>query len=204
MATVNASEGKFVHHCWIEDTNSYKLEVPPVWFLNGLRDYDAQLVLVPSRKSRKYLLCRRRKDTAGLGDVALVDNKHPDTNMCYAYGLLPIAPLYWQKTQTSAGLFTQLNLESLLDTLKRRDAWALGGGPGRKHDYVVADEVDLFDEEQEKKRDQALWDMFYHMGRDAWRSLKARTGQRNKRASDHHGVAAKPRTGQRVILTDAQ
>lgn len=199
---------------WIPDTNRFKLEQPPDFFLAGLHNYDTQLVLLPSRMRRQYLLARRRGLTAGLGDVAMMDNKHPDTNMCYGYGVLPIAPLRWQKTQTDAGMFSQPNLDSLIATLRERDAWRLGdelgsgGGPHIRNPEAIADAIDAFDLAQERKVDRDTREMFYHQGRDAWRSLQARMGWRNKRASDAHGVARlpvipAPPTEQRVTLTDA-
>ncbi len=192
-----------VHTGWIEDTNPFKLERPPDWFLTGLVGYDSQLVLIPSRFKRQYLLCRRRQFTAGLGDVAMMDNKHPDTNMCYGYKVLPIAPLRWEKSKTDTGMFTQQNLQSLIETLKERDAWAVeGGGPDATNDYAVADKWMEAERTREKKQDQALWQKFYHMGRDAWRSYQARTGARNQHAQGFRKT--KPRKEQRVILTDAQ
>ena len=189
------------HGNWVTDINRWSLAQPPDWFLTGLYSYDDQLVVIPSRYRRQYLLTRRRKLTAGLTDVAMLDNKHPDTNMCYGYHVLPIAPLV---TRSGANVeFTQENLKSLLDTLKERDAWAAGGGPLQRDPYKVANAVDLFDEEQERKQNAALRDKFHHMGRDAWRSLAARMGWRNKRASDFHGVARTPQSEQRVMLTDA-
>lgn len=202
MATVHASE-RSTHTGWIEDQNRFKLERPPDWFLTGLVTYDAQLVLVPSRMRRQYLLARRRQYSAGLGDVAMLDNKHPDTNMCYAYGLVPIAPLRWEKSKTDAGMFTQQNLSSLIETLKERDTWAMGGGPLATDPDAVVKAWDAAETAREKKQDRALWDKFYHMGRDGWRSLTARVGARNKRASDYHG-AARPAKSTGVILTDAQ
>lgn len=194
-----------VHIGWIEDRNRFKLERPPDWFLNGLVSYDAQLVLIPSRKRRQYLLCRRRKLTAGLGDVAMMDNQHPDTNMCYGHHVLPIAPLKWEKTKTDAGLFTQANLASLIETLRERDVWRHGGGPLALDPDAAVKAWDAAEATRETKQDKALWEQFYHMGRDGWRSLQARIGSRSKRASDHHGVArTKPRTSGGVILTDAQ
>ena len=191
-----------IHTGWIEDLNKFKLERPPDWFLTGLVGYDAQLVLVPSRMKRQYLLARRRQYSAGLGDVAMLDNKHPDTNMCYAYGVLPLAPLRWTKTKTDAGMFTQQNLASLIETLKARDAWAHGGGPLATDPDAVVKKWDEAELAREQKQDRALWEKFYHMGRDGWRSLTARTGGRNKRASDYHGAARAPKQSGGVILTD--
>lgn len=192
------------HAGWIADTNRFKLEKPPNWFLTGLVGYDSHLVIIPSRMRRQYLLCRRRQFTAGLGDVAMLDNKHPDTSMCFGHGVLPIAPLRWSKTNTDAGLFTQANLASLIETLKARDAWEAGGGPLAKDPYAVADAIEAAEAAAEQKANRDLWESFYHRGRDAWRSLTARVGSRNHRASDYHGVARAPRTSGGVILTDTQ
>ena len=201
---------------YIPDSNRFRLPEPPAWFLQGLYEFDPRLVIVPSRiKVKKeqpaYLLCMRRQYSAGLGDVAMLDNKHPDTNMCYAHGLLPIAPLRFKK---GVKTFTQGGLNSLIADLKSRNTWALSGGPTGDTDKIWKD-VEYAEEQAEQKRKTGLRDMFYHMARDAYRSLKARTGQRNRRASDYHGIARpqrnklpaspmpKPPSGQRVILTDA-
>ena len=190
---------------WIVDTNRWNLTAPPEWFLQKLWNFDAQLVIIPSRndavKGEKphYLLARRRLHSAGLGDVVALDNKHPDTNMCMVHGLIPVGPLRFKK---GVNTFTEAGLDSLLDNLRARDMWAL---TGRDKDPDAAwKAVEAAEEEQKQQERRSLRDMFYHRARDAYRSLKARTGQRNKRASDYHGVARAPRTEQRVILTDAQ
>lgn len=190
---------------WIPDVNRFNLERPPHDFLVALKNFDDMLVIIPSRKDKKYLITRRRFYTQGLGDAAMLDNKHPDTNMLYAHGLLPIAHLKWHKTM-GVGSWTT---ETLFAQLRARDTWAITGGPtavikdaGEKLERL-ANMLDDADAAQEAKRRKNLWDDFYHRGRDAWRSMQARIGTRNKRASDHHGVASKPPSKQRVILTDA-
>lgn len=197
-----------VHPNWIPDSNRWGLPTPPSWFLQRLFDFDPLLVLVPSRKKVKkerpaYLLCRHRQYSAGLGDVAMMDNKHPDTNMCVALGVVPIAPLRFKQNQTN---FTQQGLESLLADLRSRDTWAVTGGPMGNADALV-DAIEDAENREKQKQHRNLWDSFYHRGRDAYRSLTARVGRRNKRASDFHGVArtptSTPRTSQRVTLTDA-
>lgn len=185
---------------WIEDTNKWKLERPADSFLAGLYTYDPMLVIVPSRFTRHYLMCRRRQYSAGLGDVAMVDNKHPDTNMCYAYGLVPIRPLKFGSGVIS---WSDANLQSLLADLRSRDTWAHTGGPEGNN----LDAAWQFVEEQERLQAQAqqltFRDNMRHRARDAWRSLTARIGARNRRASDYHGVARAPQPKQRVVLTDA-
>lgn len=191
---------------YIEDSNRWNLPTPPDWFLKRLFDFDAQLVLIPSRKKVKkerpaYLLCRRRLHSAGLGDVAMLDNKHPDTNMCYAHNVVPIAPMRFTSNQVG---FTEEGCASLLAELKSRDTWAITGGPEGNADKAWQ-AVEEAEAAQKRRERRSLRDMFYHRARDAYRSLKARTGQRNKRASDYHGhaVTPKPQPEQRVILTDA-
>ncbi len=190
---------------WIADTNRFRLPAPPEWFLKRLFDFDALLVLVPSRvlvvgETPAYLLCRRRLHSAGLGDVAMLDNKHPDTNMCYRHGLVPIGPL---RFKDNVNAFTMSGCDALIQELKGRDTWALSGGPGGDADAVWKT-LEAHEAAQETRQRRTMWEDFRHRGRDAWRSLKARTGQRNKRASDAHGVARmKPHAAQRVILTDA-
>ncbi len=170
---------------WIADENKFGLEKPPDWWLQRLADFDHRLVLMPSRKERKaYLLGIRRLHSAGLGDVAMLDNKHPDTNMCYMHGVLPIGPL----NVVGQNPFTETTINSLLDSLRRRDTWRLEGeGTGNPLSY--ADAVEEAEQKREAKERQDIWDSFYHRGRDAWRSMQARIGSRSRRASDHHGVA---------------
>lgn len=190
---------------WIADTNRFKLPAPPGWFLKRLFDHDALLVIIPSRikvegEPPGYLLCRRRVTSAGLGDVAMLDNKHPDTNMCYVHGVVPIAPL---RFNNGARTFTAAACDSLIRDLKARDTWAISGGPQGDADKVWQAVEDA--EAAQAALDKAnMRDMFYHMARDAWRSLKARTGQRNKTPFDGNRfakVGGAPREQRRIIVS---
>jgi len=179
---------------WIEDRNRFKLPVPPPWWQNKLREFDHMLVLMPSRFGRHYVLARRRQFSAGLGDVAMLDNKHPDTNMCVTNGCVPVATLNWK---AGASTFNEADMNNILDALRRRDTWGLSGGPtsevGEAGLDRLVDAIEEREKEQAKKEQAGLREMFYNLGREAYRALKARTGQRNKRASDYHGVARAPK-----------
>ncbi len=188
---------------WIEDANRFNLPQPPHAFLVALTNFDDALVIVPSRMQKRYLLTRRRQYTQGLGDPAMLDNKHPDTNMCYQHGLLPIAHLKGDGWGT----------ETLFKQLRERDTWVITGGPtatlrdaGEKLEQL-ANVLDDADRAQAQKERAEMKDSFYHRGRDAWRSMQARIGARNKRASNYHGHAvtaaptAPPGDG-RIIITD--
>jgi hypothetical protein len=178
------------HPNWIPAKNTWNLPEPPTWFLAGLYNFDAQLVLFPSQaavtKGEKphYMLARRRQLTAGMSDLAVLANKHPDTNFMIANGLVPVGPLRFRE---GVNTFTEAGLTSLLDDLRARDIWAHTGG---LHNPDAAWKAVEDAEEAAKAKERSnMRDMFYHRARDAYRSLKARTGQRNKRASDYHGVA---------------
>lgn len=120
----------------------------------------------------------------------MLDNQHPDTNMCYAYGVVPVATLTWGD---GASTFTAQTLTGLLDELRRRDTWQLSGGPTRDTGEVgearLIAAVEDHEATQERRAKAQLQDGFRAMAREAWRSLQARAGWRNKRASDYHGVA---------------
>lgn len=183
---------------WIPDINRFGLEKPPDWFLQRLRDYDHRLVIIPSRKGvgdkdkerGAYLLAIRRLHSAGIGDVAMLDNKHPDTNMCFVNNLLPIAPL---KFGEDVVVWTERGCTQLINTLKARDTWAYTGGPDGKDPDAAWKAVEAAEEAQAKRERATFVDDMRHRARDAWRSILARTKRRNKRASDYHGVARAPR-----------
>lgn len=179
---------------WLEGDNPFGLSAPPDWWLQRLYDFDPMLVMFPSHRSRQYILARRRLRTAGLGDVAMLDNKHPDTNFCFRHGVLPInMPL----KPTGSNPWTAETIAFVIKALRARDTWQYTGGVmvGDKAD-AAWQAVDEYDAGIERKDKRNLRDMFYHMGRDAWRSMQARIGARNKRASEYHGVARpKPASG---------
>jgi hypothetical protein len=175
---------------YIADQNRFGLPEPPEWWQVQLRNFDHMLVVIPSRKDPRYLLARRRQFSVGLGDVAMMDNKHPDTNMCYGYGVVPVATLNWKPGKS---VFQQQDLTEILNELRRRDTWQLSGGPthetGEKGLDKLVDAIEANEKAAEQKAQASLKEKFYHLGREAYRAIKARTGQRNKRASDYHGVA---------------
>jgi hypothetical protein len=175
---------------WIPDNNVNSLPEPPAWALKKLFDFDHMLVLIPSRvvpigDKPRYLLTRRAQFSAGLGADTVMENRHPDTWMCMQHSLIPIGPLEWKtKDQT----WREADVDGLIAELRSRDTWAVTGGPDGNADALV-DRIEADEAAKEAKERAGLKDMFYHLGRDAYRSILARTGSRNKRASDYHGHA---------------
>jgi hypothetical protein len=163
---------------WIADRNRYKLPTPPTWALKKLYDWDPLLVIVPSRnkpvqgEGPQYLLTRRAVRSAGLGKEALMENQHPDTWMCQEHGLVPIAPLRWKSKDRT---WRERDVDLFIEELKARDQWKFKTGD------EAADAVEAFEAAAEQKRRADFRDTIYHMARDAWRSMAARAGWRNKR-----------------------
>lgn len=162
---------------FIRDANRFNLEIPPTWWLQGLAEYDDQLVVVPSRTDPVYRLCRRTRNTPGLQAIAIVD-RHADTAMMYEYKLVPVTSILVR------GL--AWDLVNIIESLRSRDIW-LHGGP-----EAVADALDAQDERERQNRRAAIRDDIGQRAKDAYRSMLARIGARNKRASDGYG-AARPR-----------
>src|SRR3990167_8415389 len=133
---------------WIPDQNRFNLAAPPLWTQKELYDFDSQLVVVPSRRSPVFLLCRRR-----------LHNRNT--------GLVDIAPL-----KSFPGLWTAQWVERLKTELRSRDIWE-AGGPAKFVEAIEEAEADT----QIKKR-RTMRDEFRHRAGDAWRSLQARMGDR--------------------------
>lgn len=195
----DTSEQQFAN--WIPDTNRWNLPTPPPWALRALWEFDPMLVLIPSRKKVKqeepaYLLCRRRQYSLGFSDVAMLDNKHPDTNMMYQHQVVPIAPLRFRRGKAG---WTQQGVIDLITELKARDTWAISGGPDKDPDAVWK-AVEYQEKLAEDKKRRELRQNFFYRGRDAWRSLQARIGSRNKTAHDGNRHANGSVRGERKII----
>lgn len=143
-----------------------RMEVPPAWFLSRLHDYDSELVILPSRaRPFAYVVARRARLSGGLTKQAFERTiEQPDTKMCFQYGLVPVCVLYKHGPVWNA--------ETVLNTLKARDTWAQGGGE------ALADRLEAEEAQEKIDRDRALRDRFNALGREAWKSLQYRTGQR--------------------------
>lgn len=161
---------------WIADKNRFGLPTPPSWVQQAIYDFDAQLVIIPSRTAKQYILARRRLRSANYGALVMTVAA-PNTQMMYDHGLIDVAPMKWP------GTWTQAWVNTLLGELRGRDTWR-AGGPEKFVQIVEDAEADA-----EIKQRRNLRDDFRHRAGDAWRSLQARTGQRNLRASNYHGVA---------------
>lgn len=143
-----------------------RMEVPPAWFLQRLHDYDADLVMLPSRaRPFAYVLARRARLNGGLTEKALERTiTQPDTKMCFQYGLVPVCLLFkhgpiW-------------NVDTVLQSLAARDTWTQGGGD------ALATRLEEEEAAVVTKRRDDLKDRLRQQSKSAWRSYQQRTGQR--------------------------
>ena len=104
---------------WVAD-NSHA-ERPSLSFLQRVYDYDAMLLLLPSRKTPgAYVVARRKQFGPGLTEAGIsAVYSNPDTVMCVMHQAVPVCLM----TRTGFGW----NSDGLIRTLKARDLWAHGG-----------------------------------------------------------------------------
>ena len=175
-----------------------KMAQPPAYWLQRLYDYDALLVVLPSRQTPfAYVLARKARRTAQLTPAG-VYSVESDTGMCASYGLVPVCLVY----KSGSGW----SIDNVIAELQSRDIWRQGGGE------KAADMLDERDAKQAEKIKADIRDDMYNRSGDAWRSYQARTGQRSKlNASTPQKKAAVTKTpstssgstaGLGIVLTD--
>lgn len=174
---------------WIADRNRYGLPEPPAFVLTAFHNQDAALVLVPSNQQRKYLLARRRtlsrdmsaivrktRDGAAATLKQLPRFAESDSAMLERLDLVLVDSITHVHGNVANGSWMR-SLPGLLAELRARDTWATGGAD------KLTDRLEAAERATEDRDRATLHDNIEHRARDAWRSLQARTGQRNQRAS---------------------
>lgn len=173
---------------WYPDLNRFSLPAPSAWWLQLLRDYDDQLVVLPSRMELVYRLTRRVRAEARLGLKAMIVHEHPDTVMMIQYGVVPVAALTQWSVQS----------DKIIRDLMARDTWRVFGKPildahdaQRAADMVTA-RLDAGERARQREDDRRASDMVDAAGSDAFRSLQQRKGERIVLSDTHRGYGASP------------
>lgn len=93
---------------YLPDTNPFKLAGPPSWWLRRLWDFDASLVVVPSRQTCIYRLAQRRhlKLPEHIVNESLF--KESDTQMLASYSLIPVTTILPTANWSNPFLFQEL------------------------------------------------------------------------------------------------
>ena len=148
--------------------NPFKLAPPPDWWLTMLHDYDAELVVFPSRVRMAYILARRRHFSNAYAELATLDKNllrqsaGMDGDILAQHNLIYVRHLIGDTVRRPA----------IFQWLRDHDATANGGGE------KVAQRIDDIELDLEAQRRKTLIDNLDHRARDAWRSYQARTGRR--------------------------
>lgn len=156
---------RFIGLNYIDDNP--KMAVPPVFWLQRLYDFDAELVVFPSRyMPYSYVLARRRRHGSGMDRALSETITQPDTRLCLSRGLVPVTMI--TRDRQTAGW----NIDPLIRSLKARDIWTHGGGE------AMADQMDAADDAEEATRRSDLRNDMDARSGLAYVLYKRRTGQR--------------------------
>jgi hypothetical protein len=175
---------------YLELVNPFHLPKPSFGWLQAIADYDAELVIFPSQKQYVYRLARRaRKSGALTGQYfGRLPNLHPDTKVMFEHQLVPV-------TTIPAGAI-HVPPFNIVEQLKARDQWRVGGG----NDAAAADRVAGVLDLQDRAREQAVDDHNRAELRTRARAMRTgyqyRTGARVSlvRPPKPRGAAAAPDT----------
>ncbi len=181
---------------WIADNRN--AEPPPAYFLQRLYDFDALLVLMPSRDvPGAYVLGRRKQFGKGLTEQGLAGvYAKADTRMAIINGAVPVCMVM----KPISGSWSP---DPLIRTLMARDLWAHGGAD------KVADMLEAQEDAEKAALKASIRDDMWNRAGAQWRSYQARTGQSSNRyherfptktqqsAADGEVVAPKKSTGAR-------
>ena len=148
---------------YIVDVNPFKLNGPPKWWLRKLKDFDASLVVVPSRQGFFYRLAQRRPINAQTKLAHDILWKESDTRMLASYGLVPITTI-----------ISTANWDNPLmwNDLAERAPWRQGGAD------VMDKRVNELDAQRDFTKFQRTDQMLTDVSKDAWGMYRKKAGLR--------------------------
>lgn len=159
--------------------NPFKLAAPPQWWLQRLSDYDAELVVFPSRIRMAFILARRRHFSNAYAELDRFDKNMirlsagMDGDTLANYNLIYVRHL----------IGDAIRRDHIFQWLKDHDLKANGGAEAVDNRIVTVEE-----DAAARKRQRMLDDIDYR-AKDAWRSYQARTGRRTGYVSNGSGRA---------------
>lgn len=148
--------------------NPFKLAAPPDWWLQRLFDYDAELVVFPSRLRMAYILARRRHFSNAIAEADRLDKNllrqtaGLDGDILATHNLIYVRHLIGDTVRRP----------QIFQWLRDNDTKALGGGE------TVAKKLEEAEADLQQQKRLVLLDDIEYRAKDAWRSYQARTGRR--------------------------
>lgn len=143
---------------WVETRNPFGLAKPPAHVLRDLFCYDPKAVIFPSQAEPVYRFCRR---ASGVFPWEKFPVGHKDNEITARYRLIPLKALL-PKPQWG----------QVLPELTNYDVQQVGGG------VAAAELLDQQDELAERRQQVAQDDECDARSGEAYRGLKAQTGER--------------------------
>lgn len=134
-------------------TNPFNLPTPKNWWLKPIEDYDAELRIFPSQKHPVYVLARKDHRSGGMrmsAVLAKTPGLHPNTKILLDHQLVFVCVIY----RDALGQPPQ----NVVQQLRERDQWAVGGGQDESSADKVADLLDQRDADLEAARKQKFHD----------------------------------------------
>lgn len=149
---------------YIPDVNRFALAGPPEWFLKKLYEFDASLVIIPSRQSNIYRLAQRRKLT--LPDKMVNDSlfHESDTQMLASYSLVPVTSIIPTIEWSDPYIFVEL---------ANRAPWMQGGAEKVIQDMEAREEMEKINKQMK------IDDHLTSIGKDAWGLYNKKIGVRS-------------------------
>ena len=148
---------------YIPDVNLFNLSGPPQWWLKKLWDFDASLVVVPSKQNCLYRLAQRRPPNLSVRITNDVLFKDSDTRMLASYGLIPVTSILATANWSNPFLF-----QELANRAPHRN-----GGAEKVTQMLEAQEAEA-DAKKQAKTDEHL----HYLGKDAWKLYLKKLGLR--------------------------
>lgn len=149
---------------YIQDVNKFKLAGPPTWWLQKLWEFDATLVVIPSRQECVYRLAQRKKLNLPAHLVNDVLFKESDTRLLASYGLIPVTTILATANWSNPYLFVEL---------ANRAPWRLGGA------NKVSDLLEARDQQDELDKRAKTDEHLSYLGKDAWKLYNKKIGLRS-------------------------
>lgn len=153
---------------YLHSENPWKLADPPDWWLQRLFDYDAQLVVFPSRLRMAYILARRRHFSNAMAELDALDK---DT-LRQTAGMDGVTLANHNLIYVRHMIGETVRRPHIFQWLRDHDITANGGGE------VLATKLEGVEADLAVQKRRNTIDDIDHRARDAWRSYQARTGRR--------------------------
>ena len=147
---------------YIVDLNKFNLAGPPAYWLRKLWDFDASLVVVPSRQSCVYRLAQRRKLKLPEHIVNDALFNESDTKMLARYSLVPVTTIIATANWSNPFMFQEL---------ANRAPWMQGGAE------KVINNIEGREDDEQAAVDHQIDQRNTEIARKGWKYFKEKLGK---------------------------